>query len=593
MKKLSKLKKLTAVFGVALVIVVINSAISYGHTIQLIYNQHAVNQSLQFIYQIERTLFALNNTETALQAYLVTNNPRYLSAYQAGAEQTKINLQQFQISFSKYNKSKYINLLIHQITNNLRIFDSKRFNTQINTGELVENTQKLAQKIIASEERILQKLTVSSRISFANTITTCSIAVFGNVVLLGLLYFMLRSSMIRLKLTEQRLARSENLLQAMVDAKCECVELIAPDGTLLEINAYGIKMMEVESASELVGKPVMMRIASEYHQAFSALHESVCRGNRETLEFEIVIKGTRRWVEMHSVPLLNESDGSFVHLSLMCDITENKLKQAQTETQLLRFQRLDTIGSLASGIAHDLNNLLSPVLMSVQLLQMKLPDKEYQQLLKTLESNVKRGANLVRQVLLFARGVETKQTVIDLKPIFSEIELLITQTFPKSIVCHTEISPYLACVIGDTTQLHQILMNLIVNARDAMPKGGQLTIVAENITLDSHLVEAKLRCVNGANSNNFILITVSDTGIGIPTEIQERIFEPFFTTKEHIGTGLGLSTVRTIIDNHRGFISVYSKVGEGSSFKVYLPAQPINSSIQLLNQDENVTPVPR
>jgi two-component system, cell cycle sensor histidine kinase and response regulator CckA len=396
----------------------------------------------------------------------------------------------------------------------------------------------------------LKKLTAVFGVALAVVLISTT---FGNAGLIGLLYLLLRSTSMRLKLTERKLTCCQNRLQTLIDASGECIELIAQDSTLLKINTYGIKMMEVDDATELLGKSVGMRVASEYREAFAALHESVCQGNRQTLELEIISsKGTRRWVETHAVPLLNEDD-TFLHLSVTRDITESKL----TSAQLLRFQRLDTIGSLASGIAHDLNNTLSPILMSVQLLQIKLQAEQHQQLLQTLENNVKRGVSLVRQILSFARGVD-EQTVIDFKTVFSEIELLIIQTFPKSIVCQTSVAPNLACVIGNTTQIHQVLMNLVINARDAMPQGGKLTITAEQ--------------------GDFILITVTDTGVGIPASIQERIFEPFFTTKEHNkGNGLGLSTTKTIIKNHGGFINVSSKVGEGTCFKVYLPAQPIQT----------------
>ncbi|MHC5827240.1 MAG: histidine kinase dimerization/phospho-acceptor domain-containing protein, partial [Nostoc sp.] len=174
--------------------------------------------------------------------------------------------------------------------------------------------------------------------------------------------------------------------------------------------------------------------------------------------------------ETHAVPLRNESDGTFRHLALMRDITQQK----QVEAQLLRSQRLESIGTLTSGIAHDLNNILSPILMSVQLLQKKLPDQQSQQILQTLENNVKRGANLLKQVLSFARGIEGKRTIVQIQPLIEEIEQIVDQTFPESIICQTDIPKNLWYVRGDTTQLYQVLINLLVNARDAMPNGGIL-----------------------------------------------------------------------------------------------------------------------
>ena len=249
------------------------------------------------------------------------------------------------------------------------------------------------------------------------------------------------------------------------------------------------------------------------------------------------------------------------------DITEKK----QLEAQFLRAQRLESIGTLASGIAHDLNNILTPILAGVQLLQIKFSnaDEQTQRLLKILEPNAKRGAALVKQVLSFARGVEGQRTILQTKHLLNEIRQIMKETFPKSIEAEVDIAQDLWLISGDATQLHQIFMNLCVNARDAMPDGGTLSITAENIRIDENYVQMHLDAKVGA----YIVITISDTGTGIPPEILERIFEPFFTTKDlNKGTGLGLSTVIGIIKSHGGFVNVSSKVGEGTQFKVYLPA---------------------
>ncbi|MUL36097.1 CHASE3 domain-containing protein [Gloeocapsopsis dulcis] len=246
-------------------------------------------------------------------------------------------------------------------------------------------------------------------------------------------------------------------------------------------------------------------------------------------------------------------------------ITEKK----KLEAQLLRIQRMESIGTLAGGIAHDLNNVLTPILMSVQLLQMKFSDSQSQNLLNSLENNVKRGAALVKQVLSFARGFEGDRITLQARHLISEITHLIQETFPKSIELVTDISANLWAIFGDTTQLHQVLMNLVVNARDAMPNGGILSIQAKNVIIDEQCAQMNLEATVGC----YVAITVTDTGVGIPPEIIERIFEPFFTTKEiGKGTGLGLATAIGIVKNHGGFVNVYSEVSKGSQFIVYLPA---------------------
>ncbi|MFK0732939.1 MAG: PAS domain S-box protein [Gloeotrichia echinulata GP01] len=248
------------------------------------------------------------------------------------------------------------------------------------------------------------------------------------------------------------------------------------------------------------------------------------------------------------------------------DITEKK----QLEAQFFRAQRLESLGTLAGGIAHDLNNILTPILASAQLLQLKCPRNQepYQQLLPIIENNAKRGAALVKQVLSFARGVKGEQTMVQVKHLIGEISQIIKQTFPKSIKLIVTIPEDLGVVYGDITQLHQVLMNLVVNARDAMPEGGNLSILAENKFIDQAYAKMNIN----AKVGDYIVITVADTGIGMPPEILERIFEPFFTTKDvGAGTGLGLATVLGIIKSHDGFVNVTTKVGKGSEFQLFLP----------------------
>ncbi|MEH2297334.1 hybrid sensor histidine kinase/response regulator [Nostoc sp.] len=254
-------------------------------------------------------------------------------------------------------------------------------------------------------------------------------------------------------------------------------------------------------------------------------------------------------------------------LTVDTDITEKK----HLEAQLFRAQRLESIGTLASGIAHDLNNILTPILAGAQLLPLKFPDadKRTRHLLEILEINARRGADLVKQVLSFARGVEGKRITLQLKHLIVEVAKILKETFPKSIEISTDVPQDLWMVSGDSTQLHQVLMNLCVNARDAMANGGSLSISAENLFIDQNYARRNLEAKEGS----YTVITVSDTGVGIPKEILDRIFEPFFTTKDvGQGTGLGLSTVLGIIKSHGGFVNVYSEPGSGTSFKVYLPA---------------------
>ena len=255
-------------------------------------------------------------------------------------------------------------------------------------------------------------------------------------------------------------------------------------------------------------------------------------------------------------------------LMVNTDITQKK----QLERQFLRVQRMESIGTLAGGIAHDLNNLLAPILMAVPLLEMQLSDpsnSKSQQWLDIIDSSARRGASLVKQVMSFARGIEGERSLLEVKHLIWEIKQIAEETFPKSVTLSTSVPSDLWAVCGDATQLHQILMNLSLNARDAMSHGGLLQIVAQYLEITEEFAQLHI----DAHAGSYVRITVSDTGSGIPPEIIDRIFDPFFTTKDiGKGTGLGLSTVMTIVKSHAGFITVSSHMGKGTDFHVYLPA---------------------
>jgi PAS domain S-box-containing protein len=252
-------------------------------------------------------------------------------------------------------------------------------------------------------------------------------------------------------------------------------------------------------------------------------------------------------------------------LAINTDITQQKVM----ERQYLRAQRMESIGTLAGGIAHDLNNVLAPILMSIGMLKEDVQDADSLALLRTIEVSAQRGANLIRQVLTFARGVEGKRQEVRLADVLKELEHILSETIPRNIAIQLTVTDDLWPVQGDPTQLHQVLLNLCVNARDAMPTGGRINISAKNVRLDDHYVAMNI----DAHVGPYVRIDVEDNGTGIDAAILDKIFDPFFTTKPvGQGTGLGLATTQTIIKSHGGFIRAYSEPNNGTRFRIYLPA---------------------
>lgn len=252
-------------------------------------------------------------------------------------------------------------------------------------------------------------------------------------------------------------------------------------------------------------------------------------------------------------------------LLINTDITQRR----NLELQFHRAQRLESIGMLASGIAHDLNNVLAPMMMAIPMLRDKESDPSKQRLLDMLERSAQRGKGLVQQVLSFAHGSETERQTLQAKPIILDIEKIIEETFPKSIQFRKQLQPDLWPIEANATQIHQILLNLCVNARDAMPRGGMLTVAATNLLLDQSVGDSQFSIRPGP----YLLLMVEDTGTGMPPEVLEKVFEPFFTTKPAgQGTGLGLATVSGIVKSLGGFIEVKSQPDKGTCFRVYLPA---------------------
>jgi PAS domain S-box-containing protein len=316
-------------------------------------------------------------------------------------------------------------------------------------------------------------------------------------------------------------------------------------------------------AEEAVGRSANdLLLLNNQEPALTALRELIRRGEWKGELHQNDRQGRQLIVESRWNLLRDEHGNPKSILVINTDVTEKR----QTEAKFLRNQRMESIGALAGGIAHDLNNALAPILMAADLLGSEIEDPASKKLLETMRSSAQRSCEMVRQILSFARGVTGGHRRLQLNHLLFDLEAFVRSTFPPGVLVNRKVARDLRFVQGDPTQLHQVLLNLAVNARDAMPKGGAIHFEARNVTVDSTFP-------NRQSVGPHVMVSVGDTGHGIPAEILGKIFEPFFTTKEvGKGTGLGLSTALGIVKTHGGFIDVTSAPGEGTTFKVYIPA---------------------
>lgn len=329
---------------------------------------------------------------------------------------------------------------------------------------------------------------------------------------------------------------------------------------------HGAELLYGWEASEVVGS---FAHQLRFHSNLADIAEAHAVANR-TGEWS----GTLKQKSKHGRPLTVESYWTLVRddegnpkgtLIINIDVTE----KLRLETQLLRSQRLESIGTLAGGIAHDLNNLFTPIMLMINILKRELVDPELLQLLATAQSSIERGSEMIRQLLSFAGGIKGERKPVVVNALISELRSILDHTLPKSIETNFIVDPNIWMVSGDETQLSQVLLNLCINARDAMPRGGELRISISNRTVNGD--HGKLNI--DAHPGPYVQFTVNDTGVGIPKKVIDKIFDPFFTTKElGKGTGLGLSTAMGIVKGHGGFLNVYSEEGKGTTISFFIPA---------------------
>lgn len=372
-------------------------------------------------------------------------------------------------------------------------------------------------------------------------------------------------------------ATTRDLLKELSDLKfaLDQAAIVATTDNRGRITYVNEKFCEISrySRDELLGQDHRL-INSGYHpkEYIRTLWTTITNGRVWRGELRNRAKdGSIYWVDTTIVPFLDEDGKPFQYTAIRYEITEQKL----AEEHLLRAQRLESIGTLAGGIAHDMNNVLSPIVMAVDMMRVSGARPEDARWLAMIRDSADRGAELIKQVLTFARGMAGEHVSVQPRHLIKELIGVLRQTLPRSIDLKFQIEPELSTISADPTQIHQVLMNLCINARDAMPAGGDLTITAKNIHLDENYARVHVDAEPGA----YVLVEVVDTGVGMPPDVVSRIFDPFFTTKGlGEGTGLGLSTALTIVRSHRGFINIYTEQMKGTKFSVYFPAAEMATS---------------
>jgi PAS domain S-box-containing protein len=368
------------------------------------------------------------------------------------------------------------------------------------------------------------------------------------------------------KIAAQSLRSSEGRFRSLIENSSDVIIVIDETGRV-EYQSPSMQRVLGYEPAELAGKNILNLIHSDDRNKVEEGMRDVLAGLETPRAVEYRIRhrdGSWRIFQSMGKRMDGLTGGKKIVVNSR-DVTESR----QMEEKFLRAQRMEAIGTLASGVAHDLNNILTPMLMVAGLLKETQVDPREREMLTMVERSAQRGASIIGQLLTFSRGVEGTRTSVQPRHLVKEMINLMQETFPRNIEVVQDLPNDLWSVVVDATQFHQVLLNLCVNARDAMPEGGKLTLAARNLDL----TEKEIEMHSGAAAGPHLLVTVSDTGHGISPSIIGRIFDPFFTTKEiGKGTGLGLSTVIGIVKSHRGFVNVYSEPGRGTAFRVYLPA---------------------
>jgi two-component system cell cycle sensor histidine kinase/response regulator CckA len=492
----------------------------------------------------------------------------------------------FRQELLRYKATMHINPardqeLMAKLAERFATFTQKReaFEALLNVGDRAARLAFLENELIpayADVSGVMDEVVAynhTNALHYVGTISDSIRLLRGTVVVIVILAvicgMILAGNLVVRRREEQQLREHALRLRQVLDNLFAFVGLLELDGTIVEANSATLRAAGVRR-EDVIGRQLAetywWNFSPEVQARLRAALAAAAAGQVVRYDTEVRVAGDNRLMIDFGCGPMRNAEGRITHIvTTAVDVSERK----KLEQQFLRAQRMEAIGALSSGLAHDLNNILAPMLMAAGLLKMTVTSPRDQGIITLIERGAQRGADIIRQLLTFGRGSEGARGPTQVRHLLRDIAHIIRETFPRSIELDLVVAGDLWPIVTDATQLHQMVLNLCVNARDAMPAGGTLTLRAEN-----RLLDAQHPLPDGEGKvGRHVVITVADTGEGIPAEIIPRIFDPFFTTKlPGKGTGLGLASVMSIVKGHDGFVDVQSEPGKGTTFTVCLPA---------------------